>query len=123
MDRLPSDRPAAARGVVRLLNTASGGTLCLAGAVDDAAVESFLRRYGPEPARVTTIDARSAISLSEPAVQLVLDHLAAAERGGRPLQLRRSDPVERLLARARGGPGPRGAATGSAGGAGSPPAG
>jgi hypothetical protein len=45
---LPSDGPAA-RGVVRLLNTAGGRVLCLAGEVDGRVVDYFLRRYGREP--------------------------------------------------------------------------
>jgi hypothetical protein len=89
--------PAAARGVVRLLNTADGGVLCLAGAVDAAAVEAFLRRYGREPVRVAAIDAGSVTSLSDPGLELLLDTLAAAERAGRPVALRHSPPVGRLL--------------------------
>ena len=76
------------RGVVRLLNTADGRVLCLAGAVDAALVESFLRQYGAEPARVECIDARSVTSLSPAAHQLVLDHLDAAERRGHELTVR-----------------------------------
>ncbi|MBB3083920.1 hypothetical protein [Geodermatophilus sabuli] len=91
---------ATARGVVRLLNTAGGRVLCLAGDVDAAAVESFLRRYGREPARVEAIDAGSVTGLSAPAVELLLDHLDAAERAGRPVTVRRSPLVDRVLATA-----------------------
>ena len=96
---LPSEGPAAARGVVRLLNTAGGRVLCLAGEVDAAAVASFLRRYGREPARVEGIDAGSVTALSEPALELLLDHLDAAALAGRAVTLRRSAPVERSLSR------------------------
>jgi hypothetical protein len=75
----------ARRGIVRLLNTADGRALCLAGEVDADAVDSFLRRYGREPVRVDRIDAGSVTSLSEAAVDLVLDHLEAAGRAGRPV--------------------------------------
>jgi anti-anti-sigma regulatory factor len=92
-----SPGPAAARGIVRLLNTAGGRALCLAGAVDEAVVESFLRRYGREPARVDVIDAGSVTSLSGAALELLRDHLDAAELAGRPLVLRRSPVVESLL--------------------------
>lgn len=83
------------RGVVRLLNTADGRVLCLAGEIDAPLVEAFLRQYGAEPAPVDGIDARSVTSLSAPARQLVRDHLDAAERRGRALTLRR--PAERRL--------------------------
>lgn len=96
-----SDSQAAVRGVVRLLNTAGGRVLCLAGAVDDAVVESFLRRYGREPARIDGIDTGSVVALSMPAVGLVLDHLDLAERSGRPVAVRRSPLLEGLLAEAR----------------------
>ncbi len=86
------------RGVVRLLNTAGGRVLCLAGEVDPAAVESFLRRYGREPVRVEGIDAGSVTALSGPALELVLDHLDAAARAGRPVALCESPEVQRLLA-------------------------
>ena len=87
------------RGVVRLLNTSAGRTLCLAGEVDPATVEGHLRRYGPEPMPVDVIDAGSVTRLSMPALDLVLDHLAAAERAGRTVPVRRSPSVERLLGR------------------------
>jgi hypothetical protein len=85
------------RGIVRLLNTADGPLLCLAGAVDGAAVDSFRRRYGREPARVSRIDTGSATSLSAPALELVLDHVEAAWRAGRPLGLDRAPQVGWLL--------------------------
>jgi hypothetical protein len=100
-----SDGLPAARGVVRLLNTAGGRVLCLAGAVDAAVVESFLHHYGREPARIDGIDTGSVTSLSLPALDLVLDHLDVAERVGRPVTVRRSPLVERLLAEARERPG------------------
>ena len=86
------------RGVVRLLNTADGGVLCLAGAVDAAVVDTFLRRYGREPVRVAAIDAGSVTSLSGPGLDLLRDTLAAAERAGRVVALRPSPAVRRLLA-------------------------
>ena len=89
----PSPGPAGARGVVRLLNTADGRVLCLAGEIDAALVESFLRQYGAEPAPVDGIDARSVTSLSAPARRLVLDHLDAAEQRGRQLTVRRSPGI------------------------------
>jgi anti-anti-sigma regulatory factor len=95
-----------ARGIVRLLNTAGGRVLCLAGEVDRTAVDSFLQRYGREPARIDLIDAGSVTSLSAPALDLVLDHLDAAERAGREVAVRRSPQVERLLAGARVGASP-----------------
>jgi hypothetical protein len=93
----------AARGIVRLLNTAGGRLLCLAGEVDGAAVDSFHRRYGHEPARIDRIDAGSVTSLSPAARQLVLDHLDAARRAGRPVAVHRSPQLERLLAGPRSG--------------------
>jgi hypothetical protein len=82
--RVPdADGPVTRRGVVRLLNTTGGRALCLAGEVDEAAVASFWRRYGREPAAVDVIDTRSATWLSSFALELVHDHLAAAERAGR----------------------------------------
>jgi anti-anti-sigma regulatory factor len=102
---LPSNGPAA-RGIVRLLNTAGGRVLCLAGEVDGAVVSSFLQRYGREPARIDGIDAGSVTALSAPALDLVLDHLDAAERAGRAVAVRPSPQVARLLAGAGrlGGP-------------------
>ena len=99
MTSLPPTGPGA-RGVVRLLNTAGGRVLCLAGEVDEAAVDSYLRRYGREPARIDGIDAGSVTALSAPAVELVRDHLAAAERAGRPVAVRASPQAERRLATA-----------------------
>jgi hypothetical protein len=90
------DSPASG-GVVRLLNTADGRVLCLAGDVGSAVVDSFLRRYGREPARIDGIDAGSVTALSTPALDLVVDHLDAARRAGRPVALRLSAGVERLL--------------------------
>ncbi|MFL6678830.1 MAG: hypothetical protein ACJ8IK_10855, partial [Burkholderiaceae bacterium] len=86
-----------ARGVVRLLNTSGGRALCLAGAVDAVAVESFLRRYGREPAPVEVIDAGSVKSLSGQALELLRDHLDAAALAGRVVELRRSPALEGLL--------------------------
>ena len=86
------------RGIVRLLNTTGGRVLCLAGEVDAAAVADFLRRYGREPAPVDRIETGSVTRLSPPALDLLLDHLDAAERAGRPAQLHRSAQVARLLA-------------------------
>ncbi|SNS41478.1 STAS domain-containing protein [Geodermatophilus pulveris] len=92
-----ADDPANRRGVVRLLNTTGGRLLCLAGAVDAAAVDAFWRRYGREPARVDRIDARSVTALSAPGAELLLDHVEAAERAGRPVELRPSPAVTRVL--------------------------
>jgi hypothetical protein len=91
------DNPVTRRGVVRLLNTTGGRLLCLAGAVDAAAVDSFWRRYGREPMRVERIDARSVTALSEPGRELLLDHVEAAELAGRPLELRPSPAVTSAL--------------------------
>lgn len=88
---------APARGVVRLLNTAAGRALCLAGEVDAAAVDAFLARYGREPVRIDRIDAGSVTALSAAGRDLVLDHLDAARRSGRPVALVCSPPVEELL--------------------------
>jgi hypothetical protein len=82
----------ARRGVVRLLNTAGGRALCLAGEVDAATVEEFWRRYGREPAPIDVIDTRSATRLSPLARELVAEHERAAERAGRPVTLRRVTP-------------------------------
>ena len=92
----PSDGQAR-RGIVRLLNTTGGRVLCLAGEVDEAAVDSHLRRYGREPARVDGIDAGSVTSLSEAAVDLVVEHLEAARWAGRPVTFHRSAAAARLL--------------------------
>jgi ABC-type transporter Mla MlaB component len=92
---VPSDGPAP-RGIVRLLNTAGGRVLCLAGEVDRDVVDRFLRHYGREPARIDAIDAGSVTSLSPSALDLVLDHLDAAELAGRPVAVYRSPQVERL---------------------------
>jgi hypothetical protein len=93
----PSPVRGSARGVVRLLNTAGGRALCLAGHVDAGTVDDHLRRYGREPMPVDVIDAGSVTGLSLPAVDLVLDHLAAAQRSGRDVRVRRSPAVERLV--------------------------
>jgi hypothetical protein len=84
-------------GIVRLLNTAGGRALCLAGSVDAAAVQAFLRRYGREPARVDVIDAGSVTALSAPGLELLLEHLETAGRAGREVPLRRSPVVEQAL--------------------------
>ncbi|MCZ2860515.1 hypothetical protein [Blastococcus sp. VKM Ac-2987] len=96
----PPSRPfAQVRGVVRLLNTAGGRVLCLAGEVDDDAVAAFLHRYGGEPVRVDAVDAGSVTGLSSAGRQLLVDHLdAAAARTGRPLPVRRSPELARALA-------------------------
>ena len=95
----PPLRPfAQVRGVVRLLNTAAGRVLCLAGEVDDAAVAAFLHRYGGEPVRVDAVDAGSVTGLSPAGRVLLLDHLdAAVARTGRPLPVRRSPELARAL--------------------------
>ena len=85
------------RGLVRLLNTADGRALCLAGAVDAHAVDAFRRRYGPEPARIDVLDARSVTSLSGEALELVRDHLDVAALGRRTVDVRRSPTVDRLF--------------------------
>ncbi len=102
MTTLPPALPA--RGVVRLLNTAGGRVLCLAGEVDATSVDAFVRRYGREPMPVDGIDAGSVTRLSTAGLDLVLDHLDAADRAGRPVRVRRSPTIERLL-RADGQPG------------------
>ena len=58
--------------------------------------------FRSEPMPVESIDAGSVTGLSLPAVDLVLDHLAAAERAGRPLRVRRSPTAERLLGASAG---------------------
>ena len=47
---------------------------------------------------VDGIDAGSVTRMSMPALDLVLEHLAVAERAGRPVRVRRSPTVEQLLA-------------------------
>jgi hypothetical protein len=84
-------------GLVRLLTTAGGRVLCLAGSVDAAAVEAFSRRYGREPAVVDAIDARSVTALSPPGRALVQEHLDVAARAGRPVPVRASPDVAALL--------------------------
>lgn len=83
----------AARGVVRLLNTAGGRVLCFAGDVDDEVVGAFRRRYGREPARIDGIDVRSVTRLSPPALELLRDHLDAAARAGRSMTIHPSSPA------------------------------
>jgi anti-anti-sigma regulatory factor len=51
---------------------------------------------------VDVIDAGSVTRLSAQALDLVLDHLDAAERAGRAVPVRRSPHVERLLGRTAG---------------------
>jgi hypothetical protein len=97
-------------GLVRLLNTAGGRVLCLAGEVDARSVDGFVRRYGREPMPVDGIDAGSVTGLSIAALHLVLDHLDAAERAGRSVPVRRSPQVAALLADARSGGGDASAA-------------
>lgn len=92
-------------GVVRLLNTAGGRVLCLAGRVDPATVEAHVRRYGREPMPVEAIDAGSVTALSPPALDLLLDHLDAAHRAGRVVHVRRSPSLARLLREQRARPG------------------
>jgi hypothetical protein len=60
-------------------------------------VVPFWRRYGREPARVDRIDARSVTALSEPGAELLLVHVEAAELAGRPVELRPSPAVTRVL--------------------------
>jgi ABC-type transporter Mla MlaB component len=87
------------RGVVRLLNTSAGRTLCLAGEVDEPAVDDFHARYGREPARIDRIDAASVTTLSPAGVALLQEHLEAAQRSGRPVAVSCAPLVWRLLAR------------------------
>jgi hypothetical protein len=89
--------PAPVRGLVRLLNTADGRALCLAGAVDARVVADFHQRYGREPARIEVLDAGSVTSLSGAALELVRDHLDAAALAGRDVRVRRSPAVDRLF--------------------------
>lgn len=93
-----AQRDPAVRGVVRLLNTAGGRVLCLAGDVDAAVVDSFLRRYGREPVRIDAIDAGSVTALSPAGRELLRDHVDLAARAGRRLPLRRSPGLDRALA-------------------------
>jgi hypothetical protein len=85
-------------GVVRLLNTSAGRTLCLAGAIDECAVEAYLSRYGREPARIDRVDAGSVTSLSPSGLALLREHLEAAHWAGRPVAVSCAPLVERLLA-------------------------
>jgi len=103
----PLDSAVGRRGVVRLLNTTGGRLLCLAGAVDAAAVDEFWRRYGREPARIDRIDARSVTTLSRPGAELLLDHVEAAELAGRPVELRPSPAVTSVLTGVGGATTPR----------------
>jgi len=84
--------------VVRLLNTAGGRVLCLAGAVDEEVVDRFLLRYGREPARIDGLDAGSVTALSPSAVALVRDHLDAAAEAGRAVVVRPLQLAEMLAA-------------------------
>jgi hypothetical protein len=77
-----------ASGALRLLNTADGRVLCLAGDVDEVLVDAFLQQYGPEPARIDGIDGGSVTSLSASAAALVRDHLELAWLAGRRVTLR-----------------------------------
>ncbi len=85
-------------GVVRLLNTSAGRTLCLAGDVDERTVDAFLRRYGREPARIDRVDAGSVTALSAAGLALLRGHLEAARWAGRPVAVSCPPLVERLLA-------------------------
>jgi ABC-type transporter Mla MlaB component len=95
--------PAAARGAIRLLNTTGGRALVLAGEIDARTVDAFVGRYGHEPARIDTVDARSVTALSVEAVSLLLDAVESAERAGRPVSLRLDATVQRSLQDARAG--------------------
>jgi anti-anti-sigma regulatory factor len=53
--------------------------------------------------RGCVIDAGSVTSLSGPGLELLLDHLATAERAGREVPVRRSPVVEQVLAGRAGG--------------------
>jgi ABC-type transporter Mla MlaB component len=83
---------------VRLLNTADGRVLCLAGEVDEGVVDAFLERYGREPARIDRIDGGSVTALSESGLALLREHRAAAQWAGRPVTVVCAPIVERLLA-------------------------
>jgi ABC-type transporter Mla MlaB component len=85
------------RGVVRLLVTAGGRALVLAGEVDAAAVEAFWSCYGREPVRVDRVDAGSVTALSASGRELLADTLEAAELAGRPVALRPSPAVSAAL--------------------------
>jgi anti-anti-sigma regulatory factor len=74
------------RGIIRLLNTAGGRVLCLAGEVDAATVDAFRERYGAEPARVDRIETTSVTWLSAPALELLREHLDTAEQAGRQVR-------------------------------------
>ncbi|WP_092197151.1 hypothetical protein [Blastococcus tunisiensis] len=95
-------RTTTASGIVRLLNTAGGRVLVLAGAVDGPVVEEFLRRYGREPARIDGIDAGSVTAFSGAALELLRDHLDAAALAGRRVRVLGSPQVELLRAAAAG---------------------
>ncbi len=83
----PVDGAGRARGVVQLINSSDGGVLCLAGAVSAEVVGAFYARHGREPLPVAAIDGRSVTALSAAGLELVRDHLAAAERAGRTVRL------------------------------------
>lgn len=86
-------------GVVRLLNTSAGRALCLAGEIDERAVDAYRHRYGREPARIDRVDAGSVTSLSPSGLELLREHLEAARWAGRPVDVSCAPLVERLLAR------------------------
>jgi hypothetical protein len=81
-------RPLPVRGVVRLLNTAGGRVLALAGDVDARAVDAFRQRYGREPVAVDAIDTGSVTALSPAARELLREHLDVAARSGRQVPVR-----------------------------------
>jgi anti-anti-sigma regulatory factor len=85
------------RGVVRLLDTAGGRALVLAGEVDAGAVEAFRSRYGREPVRVDRVDAGSVTALSPSGRELLVDILQVAELAGRAVALRPSPVVRAAL--------------------------
>ncbi|TYP88898.1 hypothetical protein BD833_10354 [Blastococcus xanthinilyticus] len=78
---------------MRLLNTAGGPVLCLAGDVDAGAVASFRQRYGAEPVPVSAVDAGSVTALSVAGRDLLQDHLDVARRGGRQVPVRHPEPA------------------------------
>jgi ABC-type transporter Mla MlaB component len=86
------------RGVVRLLNTADGHVLSMAGEVDERAVEDFHDRYGREPARIDRVEAGSVTAMSPSGLALLREHLAAARWAGRPVTVVVGPIVEHLLA-------------------------